>query len=629
MSPDYYEILGVTPTATIEEIKRAYRQLARTFHPDVYRGGPEGDEIFKDVTQAYYTLSDANKRAEYDQEGGGNRRSAPPPPSPQRPTPPRHAPPPPPNPYEARISQIAAELNSPLPKAPCGALDANIQALERELGSLANHLPENPEQCPGCKKKTMTKHTKQVSRVCPLCREADLVQRPLVEGTCAVCHGGKLTSAVLPPQESFCPVCHNAVMKCERRKRFGVALDLWWVCPRCKTEIDVFTGGRAKLVTLGEDPHGTGAAYVGQVLPLSEWRKLAGRSDMYSECERCSAQFEAPDGERLKLVATPDDHYGVGGQHLGKTLPKSAWAKIAAGIPLTAGNVHCPKCAAEFDHHQSGGERTLKCLAMGANPLKWADEWLNRQLPIQTWHLAMSGKSSLHPGLRCDSCATEFDLKGGQHQLVATTVPDLLRHIGECHSLEDWQRLVNGLPSLTREEQMRKEIGRLRALKEQEERQWAKTQEQQRDQLQAELDRLLKEAYFAGAFALQPREKRAGLRPEECLLWESPGEKLKVRTYQGYQYYEADLVGTLLVTDERLVFVSGYGQVWQRKFNKLAAAEMAYCGSQRVLLAWFVDLQKPVPFVVSLGTMSVTVSGRTCTFNLGMDDLERLLNVLI
>ena len=164
--------------------------------------------------------------------------------------------------------------------------------------------------------------------------------------------------SVLSQQESFCPICHNAVMKCERRKRFGVALDLWWVCPHCKAEIDVFTGGKAKLMTFGEDPHGTGATHVGQVLPTLEWRKLAGRADTYFECERCNAQFEAPDEGRLKLVAAPNDAQGVGRKYLGKTFLKIAWAKIFAGLPLTAGNLYYPKSSAEFDHAQSGSERT-------------------------------------------------------------------------------------------------------------------------------------------------------------------------------------------------------------------------------------------------------------------------------
>jgi len=64
---DYYEVLGISKTATEEEIKRAFRKLAKTYHPDNKQTGDEAK--FKEVGEAYAILSDANKRRQYDQFG--------------------------------------------------------------------------------------------------------------------------------------------------------------------------------------------------------------------------------------------------------------------------------------------------------------------------------------------------------------------------------------------------------------------------------------------------------------------------------------------------------------------------------------------------------------------------------
>ena len=66
---DYYQILGVTKTATDKEIKAAYRKLARQHHPDVNPGDKTAEDKFKDVGEAYEVLSDADKRTKYDQYG--------------------------------------------------------------------------------------------------------------------------------------------------------------------------------------------------------------------------------------------------------------------------------------------------------------------------------------------------------------------------------------------------------------------------------------------------------------------------------------------------------------------------------------------------------------------------------
>lgn len=64
---DFYQILGVGSEASAEEIKRAYRKLAQTYHPDANPGNDEAEEKFKEISEAYATLSNVEQRKEYDQ----------------------------------------------------------------------------------------------------------------------------------------------------------------------------------------------------------------------------------------------------------------------------------------------------------------------------------------------------------------------------------------------------------------------------------------------------------------------------------------------------------------------------------------------------------------------------------
>ena len=69
MKKDYYEILGVSKSASADEIKKAYRKVAMQFHPDRHHGDKAAEEKFKEAAEAYEVLSDTDKRAQYDRFG--------------------------------------------------------------------------------------------------------------------------------------------------------------------------------------------------------------------------------------------------------------------------------------------------------------------------------------------------------------------------------------------------------------------------------------------------------------------------------------------------------------------------------------------------------------------------------
>jgi len=67
LEKDYYKALGVSKGASAEEIKKAYRKLARKYHPDANKGDAASEERFKEISEAYNVLSDSKRRAEYDE----------------------------------------------------------------------------------------------------------------------------------------------------------------------------------------------------------------------------------------------------------------------------------------------------------------------------------------------------------------------------------------------------------------------------------------------------------------------------------------------------------------------------------------------------------------------------------
>jgi serine/threonine protein kinase len=530
------------------------------------------------------------------------------------------------NPYEARIQHVLKEISAAPPPLPPSRHDGRIAELGRLLVPLAQPVRGTQDQCPACRGASLVRLTGQPDGRCPLCRAVGLVERRWDPAQCPVCRAPALVEHQIPGDLCFCPVCRRGRLQKERRRQmaFGPPMDLWWVCPECGAEFDVFTGGRAKLVRVREDPLGMGRL-CGQTLPIENWRRLAGRSDRYCACANCSAELDAADADRWTLIHYSNDPYGVGALHQGHTLFRSAWARLAQGLPLSAGNTGCTACQAEFDYTQAEQLLAIKnCPDLPA----WAQQWLGKPLPITTWYLAGSGKRSLQPGFVCHGCGAEFDDAQGGLRLHVATGP-LATHVSRVLSLDDWHRIGRGCPTGLQEKQLRAELEQLTRARQQEHASLLQGHQQQRSRLETELRELVKRALLDGHGDLRLQSRRIRLRSSEVARWETWVERLKQRSSQGHLYWDRDQQGWLVVTNERVLFeTSSAATPWQRGVGKIERVENPYIRgiSLPVVVLWFEDLQKPVGFVIPDSMFKFTLQGRTHEVALAGRDLLGLLN---
>lgn len=211
---DYYEVLGVAKGASEDEIKKAYRQLAKKYHPDLNPGDKDAEAKFKEVNEAYEVLSDKDKRARYDQFGhagvdpnfGGGAGGG--------------------SPFQGGFDFTDIFDSFFGGGFGGGARRANPNAPRRGSDVQANIAISFEEAAKGCTR---------------------IVEVPRVE-KCSECGGSGAKKGTSPVQ---CPECHGrGHIQTQQRTPFGV-ISTSKACPRC--------GGKGTII---QEPcakcHGTG-----------------------------------------------------------------------------------------------------------------------------------------------------------------------------------------------------------------------------------------------------------------------------------------------------------------------------------------------------------------------------------
>jgi len=520
------------------------------------------------------------------------------------------------NPYEGRIKALIAEQQGTRPLPPASAFEPQIREIERLLTESSQFLVPDLSKCPGCGQPTLIQITGVPNGLCPLCQSGKLRRRKLHETKCPVCRDGQIRRSQLENQLMFCPICQTRPLMPQKRKRFGLSIDLWWTCNSCGAEFDVLVGGRARLVKLDSDPMGLGRQYLGWTLPIETWQRAAPKSDICWTCNKCHAEWYELEGARLTLVHHTIDPYLVAAKSQGKTFFRAIWTKIANGLSLSSGNVVCPECRADFDFDST--DKTLNALSFNESRFPWAVAYKGQRVPMSIWQLAGSGKKSLQPGLLCTNCCTEFDDATPKLRLIRAVPEPLSRMLGESRTLSDWHRCAVGVLTSDEEACKRRELCQLLMQQEEEKELFGQAEEERRGRLHSDLITLIKESVLGGFVPLEARGEHLPLNGEERLCWASPATRLKQRINQWLPYWDVESEGRLVITNQRLVFTTPDVRRWQRSLLKLhtARVECIYDSGGSIidiLALGFVDLQKPVAFVIS--EMQVPGSMYGCSYS--------------
>ncbi len=502
----------------------------------------------------------------------------------------------------AQLAQPVGSGSGPLVTGPVTTDTPEMAGLRNRLGEIAGVLsraskftPGTPEECPLCQQRALKHVTGAGDGTCPLCRRSRLAARDNSIPACPVCREGNLPEFALRKGDLFCPICHEVPLTVqERRSMLGLLADDRWGCSYCRAEWDL-RGHDARLEVVHSDPFAVGQEFVGQSLPVAQWKALSARSDKWFCCDRCAAQFEAREGDALSLMHIERDPFGVGDALKGQPLPRVAWARVARGFKPEVASHDCPACTAAWNLETSSG--SLALVRAGQALPAWAANMVSRALPVASWYCLSEGKTSPYPGHVCanPACQGEWNDEGPAWRLVATRQARFSGDIGQAWPQEAWRRRAQALPAPQELALFKREEANLRArlqLLEDASRSFSMQQRQQQAQgLKAELSALLKASALGGHVRLQrmtparsaddwrhhpgtfvilaPQVVRLALFPSEAMRWESKATLCDARfdpKRQSYVLAKRES-GVLVVTDERLQFVNLHDdkptQVWE------------------------------------------------------------------
>jgi molecular chaperone DnaJ len=292
LEKDYYKTLGVPKTATAAEIKKAYRELARKYHPDANKGDVKAEDRFKEITEAYNVLSDAKQRKEYDDArsmfGGGFRV-----------------------PTGSRGGGAGSfDFGDLFGGANDGGLGDVLGGIFRRGGAGATARARRGADV----------ETETSLAFGDAIDGATVSLRLTGEGPCPVCHG---TGAKPPSMPKVCPDCHGTGQQSRNLGGFGLSEP----CKTCK--------GRGMVV---DDPctecHGSGRAMSSRTIPV---RIPAGVADN----QRIRVPGRGAPGESggkpgdlyVRVHVKPHPVFGRSGSELTVTVPVTI-TELALGADI-------------------------------------------------------------------------------------------------------------------------------------------------------------------------------------------------------------------------------------------------------------------------------------------------------